>query len=63
MNGKWLITDDDDHFHMNLSRIGTENAIELITDELATFEVWRSGIWHPDPNLKVIIGDGDDMLN
>jgi len=37
--GKWLLTDDDDHFAMNLSRIGTDSAVELITAPGVTFEV------------------------
>mmetsp|Transcript_86190 Transcript_86190/g.167037 ORF Transcript_86190/g.167037 Transcript_86190/m.167037 type:complete len:362 (+) Transcript_86190:66-1151(+) len=28
LNGKWLLTDDSDHFAMNLSRIGTEASCE-----------------------------------
>ena len=37
--GKWLLTDDDDHFSMNLSRIGTEAAAEGLTAPGVTFEV------------------------
>jgi hypothetical protein len=62
INGKWLITDDDDSFQMNLSRVGTENAVELITDPLTSFEVWRSGVWHSDPKLVVFEGDEKEVV-
>jgi phosphate transport system permease protein len=39
-----LLTDDAEHFAMNLSRIGTESAVELITAPGISFEVFRSHI-------------------
>ena len=57
LNGKWLLRDDDDHFPLNLSRIGTKKGVEHLTDKGVTFEVWRSSQWHEDSELKVTVED------
>ncbi len=56
LNGKWLVTDEQEHCPKNLSRIGSKEAAESPDAPDMKFEIWKDNAWVLEPNLTVTEG-------